>query len=405
MTPSDKRASDLERITMNEKITKAVEQLQPYFASRAELEKMAADYMAQADERETVNNDLAELRKTVAELRATGVTATDPSKDKAEFSITRAIRGDMARKGYVINEATKEQDINYASKALTTGSTPGSYIVPTIHSDQIIEILGRGGVLRQMGPTIWPMSTIQKLNIPVEAAEPTVEYMAQNAEQASSDANFDQVNLDLKTRRSLSALPNELLMVSVPRVDEIVTRLIGKGLAKHEDRSFFTGGLSGGPTGVNQASGLSVVPQAGTSLAYVDLLNVLGKSADVEAEGPFVWAWNAGDFFRLVLNITDNQGRPIVQALAADNGVQFRLFGEQVFLTPRIPSDLGAGSDESYALRTNPSYIHLGDSGAIEIAVSGERFFDKYQTAIRGVHRHDFGYSPKAGIVKLTGVK
>lgn len=380
--------------------------MQPKNLSAEETQKLAAvrAQLAESFAKKELETELAQLQRLVVELRAAGIHKTDASKDDG-FSISRAIRGLSARQGLVVNPASATEDINYASKALDPGTTPGSYLVPEIQADEIIELLGKGGALRGAGPTVWPMARIEKLRIPQELAEPTVEYLAPNAPQTATDPNFQPINLDLKTRRALTAVPNELLSVSVPGIDMILTRMLARAMAKHEDLSFFTGGLSGGPTGINQASGTTNVAQAGASLAYSDLLEVLAKSADVEAEGPFVWWINAGDFFRLILNLKDTQNRPIVQPLASESGIRFTLFGEPVFLTPRIPTNLGAGTNETYIIRTNPSYIHLGDSGTVEIAVSGERFFENNQTAIRAVNRHDFGYSPAAGIVKLTAVK
>jgi HK97 family phage major capsid protein len=78
--------------------------------------------------------------------------------------------------------------------------------------------------------------------------------------------------------------------------------------------------------------------------------------------------------------------------------------GHPVYLTPRIPTHVGSGSATSYVLFTNPAYLHIGDTNGLEIAISGERFFDSNQTAIRAVGQHDFAYSNQAAIVVLENV-
>lgn len=45
------------------------------------------------------------------------------------FSLSTMIRGLRAMKGEAISEQTREADIAYV-RALTTGATPGSYLVP-----------------------------------------------------------------------------------------------------------------------------------------------------------------------------------------------------------------------------------------------------------------------------------
>jgi HK97 family phage major capsid protein len=336
--------------------------------------------------------------------------------------ITKMVRGLAAMKGLIIESSTQKDDLEYAQKTLTTSATPGSYLVPTIQADAIVEILGKGGVVRASGATIWPMGSIQKLNIPTETLEPTVEYLTQTQQQTPSDPNLGQVALDLKERRALVALPNNLLRVSVPAVDGIITRLLGKAFAKHEDLAFFQG-IAGGPTAVSAAVGITTVAQSGATLGYSDLLAVLAAAADAEAEGPFAWYMHPTTFFTKILGLKDLNGRPIVtgynsllndsetnqgfvgQNAGAAGEIRYVLMGHPVYLSVRIPQHVGSGSASSYILFSNPSYFHIGDAGNIEIAISGERFFDFNQTAIRAVGRHDFGFAPAAGIVQLTDVR
>lgn len=364
-----------------------------------------------------------DVNKFMADVVASGARAKNAETER--FSITAAIRGLVSKTGRDIFAETKDSDIkhleDFRQKTLVTTATPGSYLVPTIQADAIVEILGRGGVVRASGATIWPMPSIQKLNVPTETAEPTVEYLSQTATQTPSDPNLGQIALDLKERRALVALPNNLLRVSVPAVDAIVTRLLGKAFAKSEDLAFFQG-IAGGPTAVTSQAGTTTLNQSGASLAYIDLLAVLAAAAGVEAEGPFAWYMHPTTFFNKVLALRDSNGRPIVtgfngvlndvesnvgfvaQQAGAAGPVKYYLLGHPVYLSVRIPQHVGSGSATSYILFTNPSYIHIGDSGAVEIAVSGERFFDLNQVGIRAVGRHDFGVGPAAGIVILQNV-
>jgi HK97 family phage major capsid protein len=361
-----------------------------------------------------------DVNKFMADVAAQGNSSRDFNGNKsAGYSMTKAVRGLSAMRGQIIESATAKEDIEFVQKTLVTSATPGSYLVPTIQADAIVEILGRGGVVRGSGATVWPMASIQKLNIPTETLEPTVEYLSQTQTQTASDPNLGQIALDLKEARALIALPNNLLRVSVPAVDAIVTRLLGKAFAKNEDLAFFQG-IASGPTAITSQSGTTVISQSGASLAYSDLLAVLAASANAEAEGPFAWYMHPTTFFNKILGMRDTTGRPIVtgynnllresndafvaRSAGAAGMIEYVLMGHPVYLSVRIPQHVGSGSATSYILFTNPSYLHVGDSGAVEIAVSGERFFDLNQTAIRGVQRHDFGVGPAAGVVILNNV-
>jgi HK97 family phage major capsid protein len=364
-----------------------------------------------------------QMNKFMADVAASANGTRDiGGNQKTGNGITQLIRGLSAQAGRVISAETSKADMEYVQRTLTTSATPGSYLVPTIQADAIVEILGRGGVVRASGATIWPMASIQKLNVPTETAEPDVEYLTETQAQTPSDPNLGQIALDLKERRALVALPNNLLRVSVPAVDAIVTRLLGKAFAKSEDLAFFQG-ISGGPASLLNQPGISVLTQAGATLAYRDLLAVLSKAASVEAEGPFAWYMHPDTFFNKILGLLDTNGRPIVtgynallddkssnvgfvaQQAGAAGPIRYALLGHPVYLSVRIPQHVGSGSATSYIAFTNPSYIHIGDSGAVEIAISGERFFDANQTAVRAVGRHDIKVGPANGVVVLEDVR
>jgi HK97 family phage major capsid protein len=368
------------------------------FASQGSVDKFMADVVAQGSQRSRDFN--AETKQ------ATGITTF--------------LRGVAALSGRPIAPESAAADVETVRKTLVTTATPGSYLVPTIQADAIVEILGRGGVLRASGATVWPMGSIQKLQIPSETAEPTVEYLSQTTAQTPSDPNLGQLTLDLKERRALVALPNNLLRVSVPAVDAIVTRLLGKAFAKKEDEAFFGTGFAGGPTCLTSQPGTSVLFQSGGSLAYIDLLAMLAKASSVEAEGPFAWYMNPNTFFNKVLGLKDSTGRPIVtgyndllnqsndafvaQSAGIAGPVKYTLMGHPVYLSTRISLNVGSGNQDSYILLTNPSYLHIGDGGGIEVAVSFDKYFDLNQTAIRAVSRHDFAVGPSAGVVIMQNV-
>ena len=361
-----------------------------------------------------INKAFADLAKT----NGRGVSA-----ENGGVSITRIIRGLSAMKGNVLNTQSVDEDTNFVKKSLTTGATPGSYLVPTVQADAIVEILGKGAAVRASGATIWPMAGVQKMNIPSETAEPTVEFLSQNTAQNASDPGIGQLALDLKTQRALVALPNELLKASVPALDQIVTRLLGKAFAKHEDLAFFQG-IAGGPVAVSATPSTTTINQAGATLAYADLLKVLANFANVEGENG-VWFMHPNVFFNHVLAMTDSQGRPIVTGynslvggandggsafvgqLAGEAGaIKFLLLGRPVYTSVRIPQHVGSGSASSYILFANPSNsFHIGDAGGLEIAQSGERFFAENQTAIRCVRQIDFAYGNPSAIVLLNDVR
>src|SRR5437868_13926807 len=151
------------------------------------------------------------LDKAVADLLRR--TQERSAGGKPAFSLSKMIRGLRALHGEPINPQSAEDDVKYL-RALTTGATPGSYLVPNIQAEEIVAYLSIGGILRASGARIWPMNGIQKMIVPTALGAPTWVWMAQNSVQTPTDPNLGQMAFDLKERRSLVAIPNQLLAVS-----------------------------------------------------------------------------------------------------------------------------------------------------------------------------------------------
>lgn len=349
----------------------------------------------------------SDFDRALAEIRRSGLGY----RDSDSWSISKTIRGLMAREGKVISEKTRDEDIGY-TKALVTGSGVGSYIVPTLNANEIIAYLNTSGVARSAGVRVWPLQGVDKINIPTALAAPTVEYLGQNTAQTATDPNLGQISFSMKTARCLTAIPNELLLVSTPAIDSVLSELVGIAFAEAEDAAIFsTSAVTGGPTStIYSVSGTTTYNVGnsanGGNLSYNDLTAVLWKSASAKAKAPFVWFMSPRTFYQRVLGLVDSQSRPIVVLDGAQGPAPGRLWGYPVFVSPAISESqaVGSGTNQSYAVLANPKYIHIGDGQQVEIAVSSEFYFSANQTAIRGVRRHDTQFSPAAGIVLLKGI-
>jgi HK97 family phage major capsid protein len=238
--------------------------------------------------------------------------------------------------------------------------------------------------------------------------------MAQNSQQTPTDPNLGQMAFDLKERRCLTAVPNQLLATSVPAFDQLLGLLIGLAAAEHEDTALFnTTQVSGGPMALFAASGITMLNTGGSAnggnVAYSDIIAVLAQMAAVKGKGPFAWFFSPRTFYQRILGLIDTTSRPLtiptmVEGLFA--APQYKLLGWPVYVTPALLENeaLGSGTNQAHAVFCNPSYIHIGQDSSIEIAISTERFFDSAQTAIRGLQHEDFGFAPAAGIICLRGI-
>jgi HK97 family phage major capsid protein len=331
----------------------------------------------------------------------------------SDFSISTVIRGLVARTGQSINSSTRESDLAYTEKALATGTTPGSYLVPTIQANDIIAFLSTNGILRSSGARIWPMDGIQKLNVPVASALPTVTWLGQNSTDTANDPNLGQIAFDLKTRRSLVAIPNELLAVSTPAIDALVTELIGIAFAEHEDDSFFgTNSKANGPTALYQQPNITSLMVGGSAnggnIAYSDILAVLAKAAQVKMKGPFAWYCSPRTFWSRIVGLLDSQSRPLFTGAMASmqDAIQPKLFGSPIFISPFLAENEanGSGTNQAHLIYTNPKYLHVANQSGVEIMVSLDRYLENNQVGVRGIHRADYAVGPAAGVIVLKGI-
>ncbi len=345
------------------------------------------------------------------------------------FSISKAIRGLVfkSQPGVAsISERAalpidREGDIAYAQKTLLTGTTPGSYLVPAVQADQIVMLLTSANIFRASGARIWPMNGIQKLNVPVATASPSIVWGnsagagagGQGVTLTPSDLNLAQLAFDLKSAKSLTAIPNELLAVSVPAIDQIISEILALAFAQEEQNAqVATTQATGKPLPIFAASGTTIINSNagsanGGAVKFTDLLAVLAQFYAQKGKGNPCWFMHPTVFYKDVMGILDSSNRPIITGFDSLEGpFQGRLFGYPVYVSAEFPTNqaVGSGTNQSYIVFTNPQYINIADSGGLELMVSFERFFDSNQTALRGVRRIDFGYAPAQAVVILQGV-
>lgn len=378
---------------------------------KPEIIRAISDALAKTGVFATTN----QLDQAVSDLRGRAFAAA--SNGGSDLSITSMIRALQATQGHVIAQDTKEADLKYlgqlkpSTKSLGSQSTPGSYLIDQRQSSTIVSMLNELSALRRIGPKVWPMGNLDSLRIPTATATPTAEWLSQNAAQTPSDPTLSFITLVPKTIRSLVQVSNELLQVSDPSVDQVVSELTAASFANLESTAFFsTATVSGAPVSLYAASGTSSISSAnsanGGTITYNDLLRTMAKAYEVDATPPFVWIFSATTFLTSILNMIDTTSRPIVQQNAAKDGISWTLFGYPVILTNFLPvnQNFGSGTNKTFGAFLNPAYINMGEGSGLEIMTSSEFYFSSNATAIRGVRRVTWDFAPPQGITLIKGI-
>jgi HK97 family phage major capsid protein len=329
------------------------------------------------------------------------------------FNFAKAIRGLCSIKHQPILMESAQADAEYAQRALSSGSTPGSYLIPTIQADAIVGQLAQLATARAAGARIWPMAKMQTMNVPAAiAGAPNFIWMAQNSRQTPSDPNAAQIAFDLKLSQALILLPVQLFKSAVPQWDAILTDSFALGCAEAEDAAMHASStVANGPLALMSQAGITTINAAGNAasggnLLYSDLLATLQKSVDLKVRSPLCWMM-AGRTLLRILSLISTTSQPVLELEGEGDGPMVgRLFGWPVFCTASISiaEAVSSGTNQSHLILTNPKSIHLAESGDVSLEVSTDFALDSADVALRVGHKIATAYQPAASICVLQGI-
>jgi HK97 family phage major capsid protein len=293
----------------------------------------------------------------------------------------------------------------------------GGALIPPEFSMEIIEELGAKAVVRKMGLTVLPMNT-GSLTLPYLDTSATASYVGENTNITSSQPTTGQLQLSDKTLAVLVPMSNSLLSNGGARVDSTIKNHIVRVARRKEDVTFIRSlGTANEPKGMRyQAISANVFDANGTvSVANVtvDLGDIIGKLMDLDVD------LDDGAGFLL----SPRSYRYLHQAVDGNNNRVWRdeldrgfLEGFPYALTSQIPSNLGAGSNESEVYFASFKTLVLGENETMQMEVfPGGAYYDgsqivsgisQNQTVIRLLAHHDLGAQQRGQeVAVLTAVK
>lgn len=327
----------------------------------------------------------------------------DPEKGVVAGRIIRALaagKGDPDRAARFALAKFGEDDP--ATKALSSGvDAEGGYTVPEIWSSELIELLRSRAVVRSMNPTILDMPT-GTLHIPKLAGGSTAGYIAENANIGKTEPSFGELILTWHKLAALVPISNDLIRQSNQNVDAVVRDDLVSSMALREDLAFIrddgTGQL---PTGLLNLAAAGNKFNANATVNLTNVTNDLAaavlklRNADVRFLRP---GWLIAPRTEMYLRtIRDGNGNYAFKD-EMDRGM---LFGYPFGVTTQIPTNLGAGTDESEVYFADFSDVVIGQLMTIGIDVSDTAAyhdganvvaaFSLDQTVIRAIMEHDIG--------------
>tara|TARA_R110002074_G_scaffold85055_2_gene188248 strand:+ start:210 stop:1442 length:1233 start_codon:yes stop_codon:yes gene_type:complete len=280
-------------------------------------------------------------------------------------------------------------------RALAEGSdSAGGYTVPTMLSAQLIDNLRAASVVSRAGARTVPL-TSDSHSIAAIASDPVPTWRSENAAVAESDPTFRNVPL---TPRSLSVLvrvSRELIEDSLNLETEL-PRLLSAALATELDRVALLGsGTPPEPRGIASTVGIGTTALGGGLVAYSPLVTARTGILSANAGAVSAIIMHPRDEGTLV-GLTASDGQPLMAPEA------LRMI--PMLTTTAIPTDGGAGSNESTIIEGNFSHLLIGMRAQIRVEILRERFSDNLQYGFLAHLRADVAVEHAGAFHTITGI-
>ena len=286
----------------------------------------------------------------------------------------------------------------------------GGYLVPAPLQNAIIVAREQVGATRKLARVI-PMGS-PTLDIPKRTGGLTTYYVDEEASITESDAEFGQLQLDVKKRGIFAYVSNELQRDAIVSVTDMLATEMGHAFALTEDKEFILGdGTStyGSEVGLATAIGSAGIHEAesgNTTWATLDLNDFYGVMSKIpdkyRVEGQLAWLvssafkWQVMD--RLAAEV-NGAGTTVV----VDGQPRAMFLGYPVVTSDRMPTATAVDTVAAYFGNFKHSAL-LGERDEIRIALSEHYAFKEDRLALRGTTRydillHDMGDGSEAGAI------
>ncbi|WP_426345177.1 phage major capsid protein [Alcaligenes sp. HNGD-HTN06] len=399
-------------------------------AQFADLQSKFSDLTAQIERAETAERMAAAAALPVeSHANPSRTVPASPKEPEAKGAgmakmvlALAAAQGNHREAAQIAMERGYGEHIAASLNTLTAGA--GGVLVPTNLSSEVIELLRPKSVVRRLGARSLPLNN-GNITLPRLKGGAVVGYIGSDSDIPVTNQEFDDLKLSGKKLTALVPISNDLLATSSSstNVDAIVVGDLTAAIAAREDKAFIRDdGQASNPKGLRYwAPAANVYPasQAEPTIAQVSLeLNKLvlvleAADANMSAAG---WIM-APRTKRFLQAMRDGNGNKVYPEL--DAGM---LMGYPVGLTTQVPVNLAVGSGPEAP--TNGSEIYFADFGDCFIGEEEQLIIDyskeatykdssgnvvsafqRDQTLVRVIAKHDFGPRHAESVAVLTQVQ
>lgn len=303
-----------------------------------------------------------------------------------------------------LDEETKSAVETLNKDLSTIVDADGGVLVPTELRTALIERKYATPRLRNYA-TVLPMPS-GKLDLDAESTTVTVNWTTELDVITQSDPQFTKLSLSANNLMGLTRISRQLLNdngMGDSLVDWVINRF-AQAIARAEDTAFMVGTGVNMPTGI-RTYGIASIPQAGANVAASDI-EALYWALPQQYRQNAVWILPDTILGR-VARLRDGNGNRMF-AEAFNNGTDVpTLLGRPVLTQDNIPTNLGAGTNESEIYFGDMQYYVVGDTEQTfsESSIHEGESFERHRLAVKVGERLDGGLALVEAFRKLTAVK
>ncbi|MGY0794259.1 phage major capsid protein [Azospirillum argentinense] len=299
--------------------------------------------------------------------------------------------------------------------------TKGGLLVDETHSTDFIGLLRPRVAVRRMGATVLPIPS-GNLTMKKQTSGTTATYTGERQPINVTGATVGQLKLSAKKLTAMVPITNQLIRRATLNVEQLVRNDLLAGIAVKEDQQFIRG------AGSDLApAGLVNIAAAGNKIDATDLTGITDAAERVQkvrndlsrlrlrvinanvpmARCGYILSPSSKEFLE---NLTDGNGNKAYPEIG-----EGRIGSYPYAMTTSVPSNLGAGGDESEIIFADFAEVMIGDTYVTTIASSTEApyhdgtewqsAFQNDETLIRIITEHDLGTRYDVAIAVLQKVK
>ena len=351
-------------------------------------------------------------------LRSLGMTGSfEPAQPKGTLAarmvkVLAATKCDPTRAAALYK---RQWGDDIACKALAaTDTAAGGVLIPEVMATEIIELLRPMSAVRRLNPVMVPMNQ-GNMHIPKMAGGAAASYIGENANIPRTQPDFGEVIAQAKKLAALVAMSNDLLRRTDAGSETMVRDDLVAAIGQRSDLAFIRDlGTAATPKGLRYWAPTANVIAANGTVNLANVTTDLGKlmlallNGNVRMLRPG-WLFAPRTYVYLT-TVRDANGNYAFRA----EMLAGTLWGFPYAMTTQIPTNLGAGTNESEVYFVDFADVVIAEATTLMIDSSSEAAyhdgstviaaFSMDQTVVRSIIEHDLVMRHAESVAVLTAV-